>query len=109
MRRLVLLVVLAFATAPAGAEPPHHGEHEVLYTRPSGFWTSNAPAPAGGEYKWRLLEIGLGVGLITGFLLVRLIRRTNAERDRRNVMRDERERDERDDERAQMEKPQRLP
>lgn len=84
MRRLVLAIVIAFAAAPASAEPPHHGEHEILYTRPSGFWTSNRPAPEGQEYKWRLLEIGVAVGLLTGLLLVRAIKRANAERDKRN-------------------------
>jgi hypothetical protein len=80
MRRLVLAIVIAFAAVPAFAEPPHHGEHEIIYTRPSGFWTSNRPAPPGHEYKWRLLEIGCAVGLLTGFLLVRTIKRANAER-----------------------------
>jgi hypothetical protein len=85
MRRLVLVVMLAFAfAAPARAEPPRHGEHEVIYTRPSGFWTSNQPAPPGGEYKWRLLEIGIAVGLLTGLLLRRLIKKANAEREARD-------------------------
>jgi hypothetical protein len=80
MRRLVLIVVLAFAAAPARGEPPRHGEHEIIYTRPSGFWTSNRPAPPGHEYKWRLLEIGVVVGLITGFFMLRMIKKANAER-----------------------------
>jgi len=80
MRRLVLVIVIAFAAVPASAEPPHHGQHEIIYTRPSGFWTSNQPAPPGQEYKWRLLEIGIAVGLLTGLLMVRAIKRANAER-----------------------------
>ena len=84
MRRWVLAFVIAIAAVPAAAEPPHHGEHEIIYTRPSGFWTSNRPAPPGNEYKWRLLEIGVAVGLLTGLLLKRAIKRANAEREERN-------------------------
>ena len=80
VRRLLLVLTLAFAAAPASAEPPRHGEHEIIYTRPSGFWTSNRPAPPGQQYKWRLLEIGCAVGLLTGLLLNRAIKRANAER-----------------------------
>lgn len=77
---LAFVAALAFAAAPASAEPPRHGEHEIIYTRPSGFWTSNRPAPPGQEYKWRLLEIGCAVGLLTGLFMNRLIKRANAER-----------------------------
>jgi hypothetical protein len=86
VRRLLLVLtlafaaILAFAATPASAEPPRHGEHEILTDRPSGFWTSNRPAPPGQEYKWRLLEIGCAVGLLTGLLLSRAIKRANAER-----------------------------
>lgn len=82
MRRLLLVLALALSAAPAAAlaEPPRHGEHEIIYTRPSGFWTSNRPAPPGQQYKWRLLEIGVAVGLLTGLLLRRAIKRANAER-----------------------------
>ncbi|HSN26391.1 MAG TPA: hypothetical protein VLT45_08900 [Kofleriaceae bacterium] len=80
MRRLLLVLALALSAAPAGAEPPRHGEHEIIYTRPSGFWTSNRPAPPGQQYKWRLLEIGVAVGLLTGLLLRRTIKKANAER-----------------------------
>lgn len=79
MRRFLLAVTLAFA-APAAAEPPH--THEIIYTRPSGFWTSNRPA-VGGAYKWRLLEIGVAVGLLTGLLLARTIKRANKFREER--------------------------
>ena len=80
VRRLLFVLTLAFAAAPASATPPRHGEHEIIYTRPSGFWTSNRPAPPGQEYKWRLLEIGCAICLLTGLLLNRTIKRANAER-----------------------------
>ncbi|HEX4453748.1 MAG TPA: hypothetical protein VH143_22915 [Kofleriaceae bacterium] len=75
MRRVVL-ILLAMASA-AFAEPPHHGEHEILYNRPSGFWTSNAPA-IGGAYKYNLMYVGLGVLAITGFFTYRLLRRARS-------------------------------
>jgi hypothetical protein len=73
MRRMLLALVLA-AAAPGGAraEPPN--THEILYNRPSGFWTSNRPA-VGGAYRYRLLLIGVAVAGITGYLTWRLIRR----------------------------------
>ncbi len=81
MRRLLLALSLAVA-APAAAEPPQ--THEIIYTRPSGFWTSNQPAPPGYQYKLRLMQIGAVVGLLTGWLLWRTIKRANEDRDRRN-------------------------
>jgi len=51
--------------------------HEVLSDRPSGFWTSNRPA-VGGAYKWRLLEIGCAVALLTGWLTFRLVKNAKA-------------------------------
>ena len=79
---LGIAVSLALAArAPlAGAEPPH--THEILYTRPSGFWTSNRPA-VGGAYRWRLLGIGVVVLAITGYGMLRLVKRANAERSAR--------------------------
>jgi hypothetical protein len=78
MRRLLLAVVLA-AVAPgsARAEPPN--THEILYNRPSGFWTSNRPA-VGGAYRYRLLLIGVVIAGITGYMVLRVVRRANAER-----------------------------
>jgi hypothetical protein len=65
------------APTPAGAEPPN--THEILYTRPSGFWTSNRPA-VGGAYRWRLLGIGVVIAALTGYGMLRLVKRANAER-----------------------------
>jgi hypothetical protein len=81
VRRLALLfglsLALAVAAPPAGAEPPN--THEIIYTRPSGFWTSNRPA-VGGAYRWRLLGLGVVIAAVTGYGMLRLIRRASAER-----------------------------
>lgn len=81
MRRLAFLFGLCVAlgaSAPlASAEPPT--THEIIYTRPSGFWTSNRPA-VGGAYRWRLLGIGVVILAVTGYGMLRLVRRANAER-----------------------------
>jgi hypothetical protein len=71
-----MAVALAVA-APALAEPPR--THEILSERPSGFWTSNRPA-VGGAYRWRLLGIGVVIAAITGYGMLRLVRRASAER-----------------------------
>jgi hypothetical protein len=65
------------ASAVASAEPPN--THEVLQHRPSGFWTSNRPA-VGGAYRWRLLGLGVVIAAVTGYGMLRLVRRANAER-----------------------------
>jgi len=80
MRRLVLAIAFVLglgAMHGAAAEPPQ--THEVIYTRPSGFWTSNRPA-VGGAYRWRLLGVGAAVLGITGFVMLRIIRKANAAR-----------------------------
>ena len=83
MRRLGVCLLFVFGllgageVRPAAAEPPH--THEILYTKPSGFWTSNLPAEH-GAYRWRLLGIGVGVLAVTGFFLLRTIKRANASR-----------------------------
>jgi len=72
-----LLLCLGIAVSAAAAAPPT--THEVIYTKPSGFWTSNKPA-TGGSYRWRLLGVG-GVMLgLTGIIMLRLVRRANADR-----------------------------
>lgn len=74
---IVVALGLALAAAEASAEPPT--THEVIYTRPSGFWTSNRPA-VGGAYRWRLLGVGVVIAVLTGYGMARLVRRANAER-----------------------------
>jgi hypothetical protein len=71
------MAAAAGSPASAGAEPPN--THEILSNRPSGFWTSNRPA-VGGAYRWRLLGIGVVIAAITGYGMLRLVRRANAER-----------------------------
>jgi hypothetical protein len=70
---------MAAAVPFANAKPPTPHEHEIIYTRPSGFWTSNRPA-VGGAYRWRLLGIGVVILGITGYGMLRLVKRANAER-----------------------------
>ncbi|MBL0212701.1 MAG: hypothetical protein IPQ07_02340 [Myxococcales bacterium] len=80
LRLVVVVVGLALAglsAAPASADPPT--THEVIYTRPSGFWTSTRPA-VGGAYRWRLLGVGVLLATVTGLGMLRLVRRANAER-----------------------------
>ncbi|MGE5180869.1 MAG: hypothetical protein ACM31C_02345 [Acidobacteriota bacterium] len=73
MKRWLLVIAFAVGAAPvAYAEPPH--THEILYNRPSGFWTSNRPA-VGGAYRYRLLLLGVGISGLTGYLLWRSLRR----------------------------------
>jgi len=81
MRSLVvgflICMGLAVVAAPAAAEPPN--THQVIYTKPSGFWTNPNPAK-GGSYRWRLLAIGCALAGITGIGMLRLVRKANAER-----------------------------
>jgi hypothetical protein len=74
---LTFVTVVVLGAATASAEPPT--THEVLSARPSGFWTSNRPA-VGGAYRWRLLGLGVVIAGLTGFAMVRLVRRASAER-----------------------------
>jgi hypothetical protein len=87
MRRLVLWFVLAFA-GPAYAQAPESPEPAPLtenrdvrseWKGPSGFWTNPRPAK-GGAYRWRMMAVG-GVLLVgTGYLMLRLVKKANAER-----------------------------
>jgi len=91
MRRLVLLVVLAFAApvAPAfGQQAPMtdnpRAREQSDWKGPSGYWTNPHPAK-GGAYRWRMMAIGGGFLLVTGFLVLRLVKKTNAERAERSA------------------------
>lgn len=79
MRSLVLVIALVLGglAATSSAEPPT--THEIIYTRPSGFWTSTRPA-VGGAYRWRLLAVGVGLAALTGLGMWRLVKRANAQR-----------------------------
>jgi len=80
MRRLVLLVVLAFA-APAYAESEQPGsstmtenpDAKLEWKGPSGFWTNPRPAK-GGAYRWRMMAIGGVVLAVTVFMVIRLVK-----------------------------------
>jgi hypothetical protein len=76
MKRLVMIIALVGGAGIANAEPPN--THEIIYTRPSGFWTSNRPAE-GGSYRYRLLGIGVAIAGIMGLTMARLVKRANSE------------------------------
>jgi hypothetical protein len=85
MRRLVLLFLLAFAVPAYAQQAPTTENPRAKYDDwkgPSGFWTNPHPAK-GGAYRWRMMAVGGGFLLVTGFLMVRLVKKANAERDRR--------------------------
>ena len=81
LRFLIVAMLSVGSVAPALAEPPT--THEILVDRPSGFWTSNRRAE-NGAYRYKLLLIGVAVALATGLFMRRVIRKANAERDKRN-------------------------
>ena len=72
MRRWIVWLVIAVAAGMAYAEPPH--THEILYNRPSGFWTSNLPA-TNGAYRYRLLLIGCAIAIGMGWLMYRVVKK----------------------------------
>ncbi len=69
------LAVPAFAEEPAA--PPAAGQM-IQQPKPSGFWGRGDRGP--GAYRWKLLGIGVGLVAITGFVMLRMVRRANAER-----------------------------
>jgi hypothetical protein len=80
MRRLLFALTLAIA-APAVAEPQQADSVETrAHIGPSCFWCSQRVMPKGEEYKWRLMEIGVAVGLLTGLFMARAIKKANAQR-----------------------------
>jgi hypothetical protein len=67
---------------PTTAQPASPGQYktpEILTQKPSGFWTPNRPAE-GGAYRWRLLGIGFVILVITGYGMLRLVRRASRDR-----------------------------
>jgi hypothetical protein len=84
---LGIAACLALGVAPASAQPasaqPASAQPlktpEILTQKPSGFWTPNRPA-TGGAYRWRLLGIGIVILGITGYGMLRLVRRASRDR-----------------------------
>lgn len=85
MRWLVLWFVLAFA-APADAQPTdkplaplteNPNAKQDDWKGPSGFWTNPHPAK-GGAYRWRMMAVGGVFLVLTGYMMLRLIK--NAKR-----------------------------
>ena len=84
MRRLVLWFVLAVA-GPAYAQATQTPEAPLApltenpnakpldWKGPSGFWTNPHPAK-GGAYRWRMMAVGGAVLLLTGYMMLRLIK-----------------------------------
>lgn len=80
MKRWVVWLVIAVGAGMAlvacgtdrEAHPPH--THEILYNRPSGFWTSNLPA-TNGAYRYRLLLIGCAIAIGMGWLMYRVVKK----------------------------------
>jgi hypothetical protein len=90
MRCLVLWFVLAFA-GPAYAQQPlqaplteNRDAKQDDWKGPSGFWTNPHPAK-GGAYRWRMMAVGGVFLLVTGYLMLRLVKKANAERSRKKT------------------------
>lgn len=67
---------------PPPDEPPPGStmrRPEHLTARPSGFWTSTRPA-VGGAYRYRIMGMGILALLITGFFVLRMLRKIEASR-----------------------------
>ena len=76
MRRLVLVLVLAFAPQAFAQEaPPPQPQPAPEWRGPSGFWTSPYPTED-RPYRWGKLTIGLGVMGLMGVLMWQLVKRT---------------------------------
>lgn len=82
MRALAISFLMCFGlVAPVFADepvaPPTAGEM-TQNPKPSGFWGKGERGP--GAYRWKLLGIGVGLVAITGFVMLRMVRRASAER-----------------------------
>lgn len=81
-----VLALSAAASVPAHADPSDgygqgqgQGQEQQEVGGRSGFWTSRAPAK-GGAYRWRLLGIGVALVGITGFVMLRLVKKASSDR-----------------------------
>jgi hypothetical protein len=74
---LVCLGLAGSASAQEPAAPPAAGQM-IQQPKPSGFWGKGDRGP--GSYRWKLLGIGVALVGITGFVMLRMVRRANAER-----------------------------
>ncbi len=82
MIRAVVLALAMFAASPAEAQPQPSEvptEFEPPAKRPSGFWGTTERAK-GGAYRWKLLGIGVVLAVVTGAVMLRLVRRANSQR-----------------------------
>lgn len=84
VRAFVISIALVLGLAGSSAAQPSapEVERDVVYSqpsKPSGFWGSGQPAK-GGAYRWRLLGIGVGLLGVTGFVMLRLVKRASKER-----------------------------
>ncbi len=74
MKRLAVVLALAFA-GTAAAEPPT--THEILDQHPVSFW-GNTYKSTNGSYRYRLLGIGVAIAGIMGIVMIRLVKKANA-------------------------------
>ena len=84
LRKLLIALVLAGTAVPAVTYADEPGQGQVEEGGRSGFWTSRRPA-VGGAYRWRLLGLGVVLAGLTGFGMLRLVRKANAERAARDA------------------------
>ena len=76
---LSLFVCLGLAAPVFADDPPPAAAHErIEQSKPSGFWGKGERGP--GSYRWKLLGIGVAILGVTGLVMLRLVRRANAER-----------------------------
>jgi len=75
---IALVVLLLVTNSPLSQAQPSRG------FRPSGFWTSPMPATH-GSYRYRMLAIGVALAAVMGIIIMRAIKRANAENRQRNT------------------------
>ena len=74
---LVCLGLAASAFAEEPVPPPGPGQM-IQQPKNPGFWGKGDRGP--GSYRWKLLGIGVALVGITGVVMLRMVRRANAER-----------------------------